>query len=43
MMQQAAYEFGFEADDIPLMIEGNTVVTGHDHPGDYQGGVSGGA
>ena len=21
MMQQAAYEFGFEADDIPLMIE----------------------
>ena len=21
MMQQASYEFGFEADDIPLMIE----------------------
>ena len=21
MMQQAAFEFGFEADDIPLMIE----------------------
>lgn len=43
MMQQAAYEFGFEADDIPLMIRGNTVVTGHDYSGDYQGGVSGGA
>ena len=31
MMQQAAYQFGFEADDIPLMIEaiplsGETIV-----------------
>ena len=38
MMQQAAYEFGYSADD-----RGNTVVTGHDYSGDYQGGVSGGA
>lgn len=39
MMQQAAYEFGFEADDIPLMIEAIPLITGHDYSGDYQGGV----
>ena len=43
MMQQASYEFGFEADDIPLMIESDPAVGGHDHISDHKGRISGGA
>ena len=43
MMQQAAFEFGFEAEDIPLMIEANPassdsivlIITKVDNPEEF--------
>ena len=40
MMQQAAYEFGFEANDIPLMIEPFLFLPIH-YPYHYKGRGSG--
>ena len=39
MMQQAQIQFGFEADNIPLMIEAIPVST-ESHPDHYQSGGS---
>ena len=40
MMQQASYEFGFEADDIPLMIEAISNASGCTYFVDHQSGRS---
>ncbi len=40
MMQQAQIQFGFEADNIPLMIEAIPVKCGKYHSYYHQGGRS---
>lgn len=40
MMQQAAYEFGFEANDIPLVNRGNPSFLRFHHTHHHEGGGS---